>query len=980
MDSMTKGKKSSGAKMTNFSPMEKKWQKAWDEAEVYKSSEGGDKKKCYVCEMFPYPSASFLHVGHMRNFTIGDLIARYKRMKGFNVMYPMGFDAFGLPAENAAIKQGIHPKKYAENAIKTIKMYMRELGLSYDWGRELATSSSEYYKWNQWLFLRMLEKGIAYRKKAPVNWCPSCKTVLANEEVAAGKCWRCDSDATIELLEQWFLKITNYADELLKGLEELKWPERVKELQRNWIGRREGTKIIFPIKGSEKTLEVFTTRADTLYGVTFVACAVQHEGVEGLVKGTKYEKTYKQFVKDMSASEKLEADKEKHGFFIGKYAIHPLTNEEIPIYAGNFVVAGYGTGAVMGVPCHDERDFAFAKKHKIKIKQVIAPLFVTTEGKDAIRKDKTTITRDSVFAIVKHWKEDKYFCLDWKKFGWKSLVIGGVDDGESSEEAVIREVKEETGYQDIKSITPVGFENHGNYYAEHKGVNRYAKFKTFLVTLKSGKHIEPAKEHVQNHEGIWIDGKNVGRFLNLSNNKYVWDIYTNGERAFIDEGVLINSDAFNGLDSGTARSRISETLAKKGVGGSTVEYKLRDWLISRQRYWGTPIPIVYCKECGVVPVPEKDLPIVLPDKVKFTGKGNPLLTNEGFVNTSCPCCGGKARRETDTMATFFDSSWYYLRYCSPHAHDIFDRKAVEHWMPIDYYIGGIEHAAAHLIYARFFTKFLRDIGWLTFDEPFTRLFNQGLVLAKGGEKMSKSKGDVVTTKEACSRYGVDATRFFMLFVAGPDKEMEWDDHGIEGVHRFVTRFKELFNRAGGMADALMEHKLHSTLRTVEQSYEQFEFNKGLVAFMELVGYLSEQKQVPRFALENCLLMIAPVMPHLAEELWHNLGRASLIVQEQWPHVDESKIDAALDESERVHEKTFNDIQTVLRIVREKTGKEPKKLYIYTIPPEVKQYNAEDLSKRLSIEVEIFAVNDSHKHDPEGKAGKARPGKPALYVA
>ena len=366
-----------------------------------------------------------------------------------------------------------------------------------------------------------------------------------------------------------------------------------------------------------------------------------------------------------------------------------MTNEEIPIYAGNFVVAGYGTGAVMGVPAHDQRDFEFAKKHKLPIKQVVAPLFVTTEGKDAIRKDKPTIARDTVFAIVKHWEDDKYFCLDWKKFGWKSLVIGGIDDGESPEDAAIREVKEETGYQDIKSVASIGFENHGNYYAEHKGVNRYARFKTFLVTLKSGKRIEPDKEHVQNHYGLWIEGKDVESFLNLPNNKYVWDIYANGERAFVDGGVLINSDVFNGLDSATARERISEMLAKKGVGGKTVEYKLRDWLISRQRYWGTPIPIVYCKDCGVVPVPEKDLPVVLPDKVKFTGKGNPLLTNEGFVNTSCPCCGGKARRETDTMATFFDSSWYYLRYCSPNSHDIFDRKAVEYWMPVDYYIGGL---------------------------------------------------------------------------------------------------------------------------------------------------------------------------------------------------------------------------------------------------------------------------------------------------
>jgi leucyl-tRNA synthetase len=828
---MAKAKKGSGVKMENFGTMEKKWQKAWEGADAYKSSDSSGGKKCYVCEMFPYPSASFLHVGHMRNYTIGDSVARYKRMRGFNVMYPMGFDAFGLPAENAAIKNKVHPKKYTDVAIKTIKGYMKELGLSYDWSRELATCSADYYKWNQWLFLRMLEKGIAYRKKAPVNWCPSCKTVLANEEVIDGKCWRCSSEVTIEQLEQWFLKITGYADELLEGLNGLNWPERVKELQRNWIGRREGVRVVFPIKGSEKTLEVFTTRVDTLYGVTFVACAVQHGVVAELVKGTKYEKDYTRFVKEMSASEKLEADKEKHGFFTGRYAIHPLTNEEVPIYAGNFVVADYGTGAVMGVPAHDARDFAFAKKHKIPVKRVIS--------------------------------------VDGEKGALKEAYTGA--------------------------------------------------------------------------------------------------------------GVLVGSGEFDGLASENARDLIAQALAKKSIGGKNVEYKLRDWLISRQRYWGTPIPIVYCHDCGVVPVPEKDLPVKLPDKVKFTGKGNPLLTNKEFVETKCPCCGGKARRETDTMATFFDSSWYYMRYCSPHAHDIFDRKAVEHWMPVDYYIGGIEHAVLHLLYARFFTKFLRDIGWVTFNEPFTRLFNQGLVLAKGGEKMSKSKGNVVTTKDACARFGVDATRFFLLFVSSPDKDMEWDDHGMEGVHRFVTRFKSLFDKVGGAGSPLMDHKLNSVLKLIEESYDTFEFNRALVKFMELIGYLAEQPHVPRHVLEACLLMVAPVMPHLAEELWHKLGRASLIVQERWPHVDESKIDVKLEQAEQAKEKTLSDIQTVLRIVKEKTGKDPKKLYMYTIPPEVKQYDAVDLSKRLSMDVKVFAVNDPNKHDPEGKAAKARPGKPALYV-
>jgi len=811
----------------NFGKMEKKWQKAWQDAQVFEAPDQSSKKKYYVCEMFPYPSASYLHMGHLKCYSIGDLIARYKRMKGFNVLYPMGFDAFGLPAENAAIKNKTHPKKYTEKAIKEIKRMMQDIGLSYDWSRSFATCYPEYYKWNQWIFLRMFEKGVAYRKKAPVNWCPSCKTVLSNEEAEGGKCWRCGSNVTITQLEQWFLNITKYADELLTDLDKVHWPERVKELQRNWIGRSEGTKVLFPVNGSDKTLEVFTTRADTLYGVTFLACAVQNPIVAELVKDTKCAKTYEDFVAKMSASEKLEAVKDKEGFFIGKYAIHPLTGEEVPIYAGNFVVADYGTGVVMGVPAHDVRDWDFAKKHKIKVKQVI-----------------------------------------------------------KSEETKLKE-------------------------------------------------------------------------------------------AYTGTGILVNSDIFSGLDSVTAKERITEMLHKKGVGGKSVQYQLRDWLISRQRYWGTPIPIIYCDSCGTVPVPEKDLPVLLPDKVKFTGKGNPLLTNKEFVHSDCPICGKKARRETDTMATFFDSSWYFLRYCSPNSHDVFDRKSVAYWMPIDQYVGGIEHAMLHLLYARFFTKFFRDIGWLLFDEPFTRLFNQGIV-HKDGKRMSKSQGNTITVDEVSKKYGIDAARLFLMFVAGPDKDMEWDEHGIEGAHRSVTRLIKLFDNVGGNADALMEHKLNKTLRLVEEAYEGFAFNKAIIAFMELVNYLATKEQVPRHILETVVLMISPIMPHVAEELWNKLGRATLVAKESWPLVQESKINDALEQEEQQVEKTISDIRQVLSIVQSK-GQIAKKVYVYAIPNELSKYNSQSISDKIGVPVRVFAVNDKSKYDPQGKAAKAKPGKPAIFV-
>lgn len=817
----------------DFNAIEKKWQAAWEKKKIFVADDKA-KDKFYCLEMFPYPSASYLHMGHVRNYSIGDTIARFKRMNGFSVLYPMGFDAFGLPAENAAIKAKIHPKEYTEDAIKNITRLMKDLGLSYDWNRTLATCYPDYYRWNQWLFLQMLKKGIAYRKKAPVNWCDKCNTVLANEEVIEGKCWRCESETTIKQLDQWFLKITAYAHELLKGLDEIEWPSKVKEMQRNWIGESEGTKVLFKLEKSDKTIEVFTTRPDTLFGVKFLVAAVQSPLVFELVKGSKFEKEYQDFLKKTSVAQKLEVDKEKEGFFTGKYAVHPLTNEKVPIYASNFVIADYGTGVVMAVPAHDQRDFEFAKKYKIPITLVIQP-------------------------------EDK--------------------------------------------------------------------------KLETSKMKEA-------YEGL---------------------------------GLLINSGAFNGLNSEEAKVHITKALEAKKLGGFSTEYKLRDWLVSRQRYWGTPIPIIYCDECGVVPIPEKDLPVELPMDVKFTGKGNPLLTNKDFVNTKCPKCKGNARRETDTMATFFDSSWYYLRYCdNNNDKEIFDKKKVKHWMPVDQYIGGVEHAVLHLLYARFFTKFMRDLTLLEIDEPFLRLFNQGIV-HKDGERMSKSHGNTVTAEEISKKYGIDTARLFLMFVAGPDKDIEWDDKGIEGAFRMVNRFMRLFDKVGGESDELMDHKVNKLLKNMGNSYDHFEFNKGIIEFMDFVNYLTEKDKVPKEVLEKITLVISPIMPHISEEMWSRLGKKSLVASEKWPKADEKKINEKLEEQEKAIEKTFSDIQNILRIIKEKEGKDGEKIFLYVIPPELKSYDSDQLSKKLSKEVKVFAVNDKGKYDPQNKAGKARPGKPAIYI-
>jgi len=820
-------------KNVGFSKMEKKWQKKWVESGIFRTEDNSKKDKYYVLEMFPYPSASYLHMGHVRCYSIGDIIARHKRMKGFNVLYPIGFDAFGLPAENAAIKDKTHPKKYTENAIRNIERLMKAIGLSYDWERSFATCDSSYYKWNQWIFLKMLEKGIAYRKKAPVNWCPSCKTVLANEEVIDGKCWRCDSEVILEQFEQWFLKITDYADELLAGLDKIEWPEKVKSMQRNWIGKSEGTKVIF--EGVKKNIEVFTTRPDTLMGVTFLVYSAQHPFVKELVQGTSHEKEYEGFIRKMSASQKLDAEKSKDGFFIGKYALHPLTGEEIPIYASNFVLADYGTGVVMAVPAHDQRDFEFAKKYKIPIKVVIEPI----------------------------------------------------------------------------------------------GEKR-------------------------------IDSKSM-------------------KEAYIGGGKLVNSEGFNDLESDEAKEHITKALEYKGKGGKVVEYKLRDWLISRQRYWGTPIPIIYCDDCGVVPVRDKDLPVILPEKVEFTGKGNPLAGNSKFLNVKCPECGGNGRRESDTMATFFDSSWYFLRYCdSMNEKKIFDEKKVDYWMPADQYIGGVEHAVLHLLYSRFFTKFLRDMKLLKFDEPFLRLFNQGIV-HKDGQRMSKSKNNTVTAEEIADRYGIDSARLFLSFVASPEKDIEWDSHGIEGAYRMVNRFISLSDKIGGKCDELMEHKINKILKIMDECYSKFEFNKSIILFMELVNYLSDKFQVPKNVFEKMILAISPVIPHVAEEMWEKIGNKKMVVEQKWPEYDEKKINEKFDKAEEATDKVLEDILNILRIIKERTGKGGEKIYLYVLPNEEGFYSVDLIENRTGRKVFIYKVNDKNKYDPESKAQKAKPQKPAIYI-
>lgn len=744
-----------------------KWQQRWNEKGIFKAKDKSKKPKFYNLEMFPYPSGYGLHMGHVRNYSIGDTIARFKRMTGYNVLYPMGFDAFGLPAENAAIKNKTHPKEYTEKAIASLTGSLKRLGLSYDWDRALATCYPEYYRWNQYFFLKFFEKGLAYKKKAPINWCPSCATVLANEQVVDNKCWRCDSNVEVKDLEQWFFKITEYADELLKDIDALNWPERIKAMQRNWIGKSTGTLVEFAIKDFPNKLPVFTTRPDTLLGVTFVTIAPEHPIVHELVHGTALEGDVKKFANKVVLEEKFSRaaeDKEKEGMFIGRYAIHPLTGKEIPIYIANFVLMDYGTGAVMAVPAHDARDFAFAKKYNIPIKQVIKP------------KD-----RDAPLP-------------------------------------------------------------------------------------------------------------------------------------FVDDGVLVDSGEFTGLPNQQAKHDITLVLEKKGAGKATTNYKLRDWLVSRQRYWGTPIPIIYCPQCGAVPVPEKDLPVKLPENAQFTGQGNPLANTPGFANVKCPKCKSPSKRETDTMDTFVDSSWYYLRYCSnKEKKQAFNPEKVKYWMPVDQYIGGAEHAVMHLLYARFFTKVLRDLKLLHFSEPFKVLFNQGMV-CKDGAKMSKSHGNVVSQEDVEQKYGIDTARLFMLFVASPGKDIEWSEEGVQGSFRFLQRAESLFEKPrAAKADKSVESKVHSTLKLVTEYLESFELNKAIIALMDCVGFVEQKAEVHPKALELLTLMLSPFVPHVAEEFWEKLGKKPFACTQKWPKVDGKKINLELEYQNVLFENLKVDVYGVLKL-------------------------------------------------------------------
>ncbi len=744
----------------DFKKIEKKWQDIWDKSKAFLSKIDNSKKKYYLLEMFPYPSGR-LHMGHVRNYTIGDITARFHRMKGFNVFHPMGWDAFGLPAENAAIQNNIPPAKWTADNISHMKKQFALLGFSYDWTREITSFKENYYKWNQWMFIKMYEKGLAYKKNGSVNWCSQCATVLANEQVENGQCWRCESEVTQKVLDQWFFRITDYAEDLLKGHEELKdtWPEQVITMQRNWIGRSTGLKINFKLESGED-FPIFTTRPDTVYGVTFMAIAPEHPFL-ARIKDSNVLKYIHEF-RNQSLSDRTSEDKGKDGVDTGIKIINPFTGVKVPLFVGNFVLMEYGTGAIMSVPGHDSRDFAFAKKYGIPVK---------------------------------------------------------------------------------------------------------------IVIDRPGNPLDPAS---------------------MSD-------------AFTSDGICVNSGEFNGIQNTEAMEKISMYAEKNGFGKREVNYRLRDWGISRQRYWGCPIPIIYCETCGTVPVKEKDLPVVLPVDVDFHGDSkSPLAQMESFLNVPCPTCGARGRRETDTMDTFVDSSWYYAKFTSPDSMNIFDKDEVDYWMPVDQYIGGIEHAVLHLLYARFFSMVMNDMGLLKSREPFSRLLTQGMVI-KDGAKMSKSKGNVVDPDRIIEKYGADTVRLFMLFASPPKKDLDWSDKGVEGCFRFIGRIWRFVNRFGKfyvkdsnpekleLNDELKKIRieLHRTVKIVTNDIEKrMQYNTAIARMMELTNTLYQAdektfdgqagKQLLSEIFDKLIPMLSAFIPHVAEEMWENLGNGNMLVNHRWP--------------------------------------------------------------------------------------------------
>jgi len=923
----------------NHKKIEQKWQKKWADEKLYETPDkSSDKENYYTLVEFAYPSGN-LHVGHWYAFSVPDMYARYMRMTGRNVLFPVGFDSFGLPAENAAIKRNLNPREWTYDNIEYMRDQIGTMGTMFDWSHEVITSDPEYYKWTQWLFLELFKKGLAYQEEVPVNWCLSCKTVLANEQVIAGHCERCGTEVEQRKMRQWLLRITDYADRLIDDLDKLDWPEPIKQAQRNWIGRSEGTNIKFQISNFKKEVEVFTTRPDTLFGVTYLVLAPEHKEIQNLKSQiTNWDEVYRyiDISKKKSDLERQE-NKEKTGVELkGISAINPGSGEEIPVWIADYVLENVGTGAIMAVPAHDQRDYEFARTFGLPIMEVVV--------KQIGERHPQGERRDGVAGVVE--RDGEVLVLYNKTTGEYRIPSGGYEDDETAEDTLRREITEESGYVDFEIREYLG-QVETNFYAVDKNVFRHKYHKGYRVILLSDKKEKTTFDDYEDFEVFWMSPDEA--IKKTSETKSGEDEFYRRARDeefnyYDGDGVLVNSGKFDGMYSQKAREKIT-----KHVGGEMkTTYRLRDWLVSRQRYWGCPIPIVHCQKCGAVPVPEKDLPVELPEIEDYLPAGDgksPLAKVDDFVRVKCPKCGDVARRETDTLDTFIDSSWYFLRYTDPKNERLFaSREKMDAWLPVDFYSGGAEHTTMHLLYSRFFQKALYDLGLVKDSEPYKLRMNRGIILGPDGQKMSKSRGNVIDPDEIVKKYGADVVRMYLAFI-GPYNEVghyPWSTEGIKGLHRFLDRVWKLSSNTKEKSSESVEIQLHRTIKKVGEEIKSLKMNTAVSSLMIFLNS-AEKNGISKSQFETYIKLLAPFAPHIAEELWRSLGHSSSIHLELWPEYKEDlltgdmmtiavqvngKTRGQFEVAKDVSEKEIQDMVASLESIQKWTKGEAIKRFIY----------------------------------------------------
>lgn len=910
-------------KRYNPTEIEQKWQEAWERDGTYTVDlQDHSKPKYYGMGMLPGITGAGIHIGHGRTYQFADIKVRAKRQQGYNAYNPIGWDSFGLPVENYAIKVGKTPRAAHDEAKENFIKQLKRLGFSYDWTKEISTADPEYYKWTQWIFIQLLKNGLAYQKESPQWWCETDQTVLANEQVEAGKCWRCGNPVVKKNLKQWFFKITEYADEMLEATDDLNWTDMVKTMQKNWIGKSQGAEIDFKVVESNEKITVFSTRPDTLFGATFLVLAPEHPLAKTLVNDETKEavEAYIREAARKSEIERMNESREKTGVFTGSHAINPATNEKIPIWIADYVLAGYGTGAIMAVPAHDERDFAAAEAFRIPIVQVIAPTIVDNENPP--REDKENTQRTTIQCLIKHPTEDTYLTLKWPQLNWHNLVMGGVEEGEELVEAALREIHEETGYKNVEYVRTMPLKVNAQFYAAHKDLNRDIINTVMEFKLKDLERDEPKLEEHEQFTAVWTKKEDLKEMGPISELPFILDWFAGSNLLHVGEGQMINSGKFTGMRSEAVREEIVDWLEKEGIGRSKTTYKMRDWLISRQRYWGAPIPVVHVKDYGTVVLEESQLPLILPEVEDFKPKGGAtsvLATVEDWVHVwinletteTVPFSSGKPEgdqwkegyRETDTMDGYACSSWYFLRYIDPfNTEKAWDPEVEKYWGPVDFYNGG-DHAVAHLLYSRFWMRFFYKQGWVSHPEPFKRMMYNAYIMAPDGRKMSKSLGNVIDPLEIMdSGYGADALRVYEMFIAPFDMDAPWDTRGVPGTFRFLSRVWNLVQEyleaeATVLGEKTAEEVLktaHYTIKKVTEDIEDEKFNTAVSSMMEAVNAYYKLKENAdfgkgeqwQFALESLLAVLAPFAPHVTEELWYQLGHNKTIHVDTWPKWDD----------------------------------------------------------------------------------------------